>query len=322
MLKRLVVFAHWDKDAIIDDYVVYYLKELAAVADVIFVSDTELIQGEINKISSLVIHAIAERHGEYDFGSYKRGLAYCEEILSKYDELIFANDSCYGPLTELDSVLPQIESRPCDFWGMTQYKYEGLWHIQSYFVGFKKQIFTSKEFKDFIYAVKKQDKKIDIIKTYEIGLTQFLIKQGFEYETLCPPSDDIEIYRIKTFNLTRKYNFPFIKKELMVENKFGGGYLYDAVNMCIEDIGSSFKISLIEDNLDRTAPIDHLDGWFHPELISFNIGHRKFIRVVEKKRKYFTLLSVRLFSAQVFLIPFRFYFQRCQYEKYRYGKNK
>ena len=42
-MKRAVIFVHWDKDLTIDDYVVYYLKELKKVIEkVIFVSANNL----------------------------------------------------------------------------------------------------------------------------------------------------------------------------------------------------------------------------------------------------------------------------------------
>ena len=36
-VKRLAIFAGYDKDNIIDDYVVYYIKELKKIADIIYV---------------------------------------------------------------------------------------------------------------------------------------------------------------------------------------------------------------------------------------------------------------------------------------------
>ena len=41
-MNNVAVFAHYDKDNIIDDYVLDYLSKLSKVADVIFVSDNNL----------------------------------------------------------------------------------------------------------------------------------------------------------------------------------------------------------------------------------------------------------------------------------------
>lgn len=111
-MKRAVVFAHYDKDCLIDDYVVYYIKALKeAGCDVVFVSCKELTQVELNKLNGLIINAITEKHDEYDFGSYKRGFLYLKPFLSNYDELIFANDSCYGPLYPISEVFEKWKKR-------------------------------------------------------------------------------------------------------------------------------------------------------------------------------------------------------------------
>lgn len=97
-MKRTAVFAHYDKNNLIQDYVVYYLSELKKCAEkIIFVSDSDVLPVELKKIEDIVEHSIIGRHGEYDFGSYKRGFLYAKEnnLLTTCEELILANDSCY-----------------------------------------------------------------------------------------------------------------------------------------------------------------------------------------------------------------------------------
>ena len=61
-MRRAVVFAHYDKDNLIDDYVVYYVRALKkAGCDVVFVSCKELAQTELEKLNGLVIHTITEK---------------------------------------------------------------------------------------------------------------------------------------------------------------------------------------------------------------------------------------------------------------------
>lgn len=72
--KRTAIFAHFDKHNLIDDYVIIYLEKLKEVVDdIIFVSDCNLETKEIKKIEHLILNNICQKHGEYDFGSYKRG---------------------------------------------------------------------------------------------------------------------------------------------------------------------------------------------------------------------------------------------------------
>ncbi|MDR1026824.1 MAG: hypothetical protein LBL46_00190 [Rickettsiales bacterium] len=78
MKKRLFIFAGYDAEGRVQDYVVRYASALGALGDVIFYMDNDAAAGELDKIRAVpgVIFAGAERHKEYDFGSYKRGYQY------------------------------------------------------------------------------------------------------------------------------------------------------------------------------------------------------------------------------------------------------
>ena len=86
----------------------------------IFLSDCDVDNKELEKIQKYCRFIKANKHGEYDFGSYKRGYILAKEnnILEQADELIFANDSCYGPLYDLGKVFEKMETQDIDFWGM------------------------------------------------------------------------------------------------------------------------------------------------------------------------------------------------------------
>ncbi len=182
--KYISVFAHFDKDNLVDDYVVEYLAELKKISPkIIFVSDCNLRESETKKLSNLCENVIAKRHGEYDFGSYKRGIEFLKNELENYDKLIIANDSCYL-VNPLLPVFEKMAKKDCDFWGMT-INHEGYAsHIQSYFMVFGKEVFLSDIFKQFFSSVKKEESKNDVIKKYETSLTQILLKAGFKVESM------------------------------------------------------------------------------------------------------------------------------------------
>lgn len=225
-MKRVVVFAHYDKNNKIDDYVAYYLKSLKeAGCEVVFVSCCELDNSEIEKVKDYVIHSICEKHDEYDFGSYKRGFLYLKNFLNVYDELVFANDSCYGPIYPISEVFANMEKEDCDFWGITKnnfgYKksighfFVKRPHIQSYFVAFRKNVFTSKDFFKFMTSIVHQDNKKLVISNYEIGLTEFLLEKGYQYKVLVNAFENTNNATIlKWREIVEDYNMPFIKKSL------------------------------------------------------------------------------------------------------------
>ena len=215
-MKRWIVFAHYDKQCIIDDYVIYYLKELKKNStNIVFVSDCDLPQEELNKLKDITDNAIAKHHGEYDWGSYKIGFKFIEENinLEDIDELVFCNDSVYGPIYPLQPYINKMSESEFDFTGFLENKFEpkgekSKHHIQSWFILFKKQVFSSDIFKEFMHSVKKEDSKEQIIIKYEIGCSE-LLSQKFSFQGLVSTEKYDAIYS-SPFDLI-KYGFPFCK---------------------------------------------------------------------------------------------------------------
>ena len=103
--RRVCLFAGYDADGIIDEYVVDYVRELARFADVYYLCDGHLEDGELAKLEGITQGAWAVRHAAYDFGSYSmlaRELV-TWDVIEQYDELLLVNDSCYllGGLDEV-----------------------------------------------------------------------------------------------------------------------------------------------------------------------------------------------------------------------------
>ena len=109
MSKRLFIFAGYDKDCIVDETLLHYLKSLSELGDIVFTMDNSLSDTEASKIKSIknILSVTAVNHGEYDFGSYKRGFQYAKKnkLLDKYDWIYFVNDSVYGPLFDIKNIL-------------------------------------------------------------------------------------------------------------------------------------------------------------------------------------------------------------------------
>lgn len=216
--KRATVFAHYDKNNTVQDYVFYYLEELKKVSEIIiFVSDSSLNENEIKKISSIANVVIAKPHGEYDFGSYKIGFKYLEDnnIIDIIDELVFANDSCFGPVIDIKKLWQDMNNKSCDYWGISYNLSKKLLHVQSYFLVFKKQVFNSDIFKDFMYKITTQKSKDEIVLKYEIGLSQLLIDNKFLPETYLCDNCDIASQLIFWKNMA-----PFVKVSLAKKTYF------------------------------------------------------------------------------------------------------
>ena len=82
-MKRLFLFAFYDPQGVVGEAALRYLEALRALGDIVLATDSDLRPGEAEKLAPLVVSYEAARHGEYDFGSYKR--AFRQADLTGYD---------------------------------------------------------------------------------------------------------------------------------------------------------------------------------------------------------------------------------------------
>ena len=233
-MTKLAIFAHYDKRNEIQDYVVEYLRGLKEVAhNIIFVSDSDVPQEELSKISNYVSHSIVGRHNEYDFGSYKRGYLWAldNDILKNYKELIFANDSCYAPLFPFSTMFEKMKDTKADYWGATindnkHYKTDEIRnHVQSFFMVFKPQIFNSKHFENFMRSIKKQKEKKDGINKYEIGLSIYLQENGYNLDCYSEISKSVADSHLAQYKqLIKKERLPFLKRNIILKKEIQNVY--------------------------------------------------------------------------------------------------
>ena len=212
-MNRLAVFVHFDKDDMVDDYVLYYLKELKVVAnDIIFVTTSSISKSEIDILEKICKNVILRDNIGYDFMSYKIGLDSSD--LNIYDEVIICNDSVYGPIYSLKSLFNKMSLKEeCDFWGITDSK-QFAYHLQSYFIVFKKKAISSVAFKDFWSDVKVLESKNDIIFQYEIGLTQILEQEGLIPKAIITKDISHMMIYIKILKIALFGNFKIAFNEL------------------------------------------------------------------------------------------------------------
>ncbi len=223
MSKRLFLFAGYDKDGIVDDALVYYVKSLSELGNVIFVGDSDFSNKELNKIKPYTIYAAGKRHGEYDFGSYKRAYQYADnkKLFSKYDYIYMVNDSVYGPTFDLETTLQKMESFGTGAFGLIKSTHKIYAPIESWFVGTQTQIATTKWFKEFITNVKAQKTKAQVTIEYENGLTDLFNQHNISWHCM------ITVRGRGTYNKVKKLfkqGCPFIKKSSFIRHNGALGH--------------------------------------------------------------------------------------------------
>jgi hypothetical protein len=119
----------------------------------------------------------------YDFGAWSDAIDHFGLPRAGTQELILANDSVFGPLTPLEAVLGRLDYDKADIWGLTE-SWQVRYHLQSFFLAFGPTALRSPVFTKFWRSVRPVPAKTYIVRTYEIGVTQVMIKGGLRCEAL------------------------------------------------------------------------------------------------------------------------------------------
>ena len=212
-----LLYAFFDPDGKIDFHVLESLRKYSKFFKVVFISNKILSLYEKKKID-FVEHIIESEHKEKDFGSWKLGIKYIKN--KKVKNLALTNDSIIGPLNNLSKIITNMEKKDCDFWGISSAGKNNDFHIQSYFLFLKENVLNSQIFKNFFNQIKRVESKAELVKLYEVGLTQKFLESGFKCNSLLSHSDKDIHSSEQSILLIIKKKLPFLKVKNIVSNPF------------------------------------------------------------------------------------------------------
>lgn len=184
---RVCVFVHWDGAGEVRDHVLHYVRSLVdAGLSVLFVTNSGRLQPvSLAALKTMCAGVMIRRNVGYDFGAWREGFAALNLPREDTELAVMANDSVYGPLRPLHDLLAAIDLDQADVWGCTE-TYQSRYHLQSYFMGFSPRVLASPVWRRFWGSVRPAPSKDAIIHRYEVGLSQALIKAGFQCRAVWP----------------------------------------------------------------------------------------------------------------------------------------
>jgi len=285
--KRLIILAAHSKDNIVPDYLVHYAKELAEVGDIIYVADNNLPRSEVAKIERVTGCVIAEEHGEYDFGSYKRGFMYAldKSLLQAYNWVVLCNDSVYGPFYPLVPIFETMEAKDPDVWGFTKNTISEIKHLQSYFVAMSKDVFTHAAVIAFLKDITRVADKREIVQKYEKGLSRLLSDLGFSLLSFNGQDRNFRYDPQGKYYLEMiKSGFPFLKRNLLGTNpnKVCNLHRYQEIRyICPE-----YPFSILQKNLARVVDKDILTK-------NLNVGRVEYLLAYLGRMKYSCMIKMK-----------------------------
>ncbi len=237
--KRLCIFTHYSKYSYIPQYVRMYVNELSNYFDqVILVTNRRTINSDIHQLSQNITLLLVENEG-YDLGMFYK--AYQSIDPTDFCQIACINDSNIL-FNELKPIFNWGEKHFHDFWGLVD-SHEKPWfsthqnnyHIQSHFVVFNQNaidklpaFFEELNMLDIFDEKDSLLLRKTVINNWEIGLTQFMMKQGLNYGSYIDSRSYSSLYLSgKLTNVGHKLYFeliqsgyPLIKKKIITKSNW------------------------------------------------------------------------------------------------------
>jgi lipopolysaccharide biosynthesis protein len=226
-MRDFCLFAHFDKDDKVDDYVLHYLKHIRELNfSIVFVSTARLPRPEVDRVRPHCFDVILRENIGLDFGSWAAGLAKHDAAID--GRLLLANDSVYGPIGSLSAAVDRLTSRPADFYGLVE-SIEIAPHLQSWFLLFERGMIRHPAFSAVLSRSYAAMSKRQIILQGEVNLSRRLADSGLRYNALYRSGRASLVERCLLGNpshylwqeLLFDEGIPFLKVELLRDNPLG-----------------------------------------------------------------------------------------------------
>jgi lipopolysaccharide biosynthesis protein len=194
-MRRICIFSFYDRHGVVDDYVVFFLRKLGEFAQtIIFYSNGPLSRDSEIKLRGVVNDVVLRPNIGFDVLAYKEGLErieYNREGL--YDEVLMVNHTCYGPVFPFTELFEEMESRDCDFWGMSSHAEMTPnpitgggtlpYHLNAHFIAVRAGMLGSRSFRQYWDDISVPSSYKEAILNHEARFTQHFTNLG--YKTSC-----------------------------------------------------------------------------------------------------------------------------------------
>ena len=248
-IKRLILFFMYDKDGIIDDYIVYMLEQLNKVSsDIYVVCNGKLCDEGRGKLQTCVNddHIIVRENKGFDVWAYKTGIDTLGwDKVCSYDEMIMMNFTIMGPVYPIEEMFDKMNSEDVDFWGITKFTgYEDgdpfgtisygyiPEHIQSHFIAVRKPMLEDDNFKEYFDNMPAVHNYKEAVGFHEAIFTKKFSDLGFKWDVYAKLDDDFS--RNPVINASKELiadaRCPFFKRR---------SFMQDYENVLDETIGQS-----------------------------------------------------------------------------------
>lgn len=204
-MKRLGIFFFYEKNGVVDEFILYYLADLVKnLSELVVVCNGKLSEQGDAAFRQFTDHIIVRENKGLDVWAYKTALDdYGWERLSEFDEVVMTNSTLMGPVRPLREMFDAMaEQQDLDFWGLSihhgaktnpfkgkhLYRYLPV-HIQSHFIVYRKRFIQSPELQAYWNKMPMIESYTDSVQRYEAVFTKQFEDRGFKWDVYVKTDD-------------------------------------------------------------------------------------------------------------------------------------
>ena len=291
-MKRLGIFFFYEKNGDVDDFITYYLRDLARnLTELIVVCNGKLSKQGRAAFEEFTDQIIVRENKGLDVWAYKTALDnYGWQRLSEFDEVVMTNSTLMGPVRPLKEMFDAMAERTnLDFWGLTihhgaegnPFKGKHLYnylpvHIQSHFIVYRKKFIQSKELQNYWDTMPMIESYTDSVQRYESVFTKQFADKGYQWDVYVN-TDDLKEFTdypllVCPTRLLRDKKCPLFKRRSFMHDF--EAYLNDTAGEPVRELyaylrdHTDYPLELIWKNMIRTM---------HPYDFTRNLGLTRLI---------------------------------------------
>ena len=226
--NRACIYFIYDKDGIIDDYILYQLKDMRENVSFLHCVINGKLTAEGKKALSQIADEVYVRENKgNDIGAYKAAIKHIGwKKLFEYDELVLMNNTCFGPIYPFKEVFGWASGQDVDFWGLTWGKkanwlgnenylhyHKSTVHIQSYFLAIRRPLLQSDLIQKFFDEIPEDTDYVHSGSFYEYAFPGYFEEKGYRGAVYCDDRGDFNYPLLHNpVDLLRHFRMPLIKK--------------------------------------------------------------------------------------------------------------
>jgi lipopolysaccharide biosynthesis protein len=287
--KRLAIYFFYDREGIVDDYVIYMLRDLKKnISELLVVCNGKLTQKSREKLESLTLKIFVREDKGFDVWAYKEGMEYYGwDKLDQFDEVVLMSYTVFGPLYPLKNMFDEMNNRDVDFWGVTLYNgsnfdssnfdrpYNIPPHIQMFFLAIRRNMLHSPEFQQYWKSLPMFNDYKETISCHVTAFTKHFENKGFKWQVYVDARDFQEgscnPLILAPLELVKNRKCPFIER-----NIFSLNYAYllasnngESTSEVMEYIEKylNYDTNMIWDNILRLQNAADLNNLLHLNYI-------------------------------------------------------